>query len=93
LGQVLEPAVASRVFCLSSLTFLALALAGCGRAGQLDPPPGTPANQPTASINTTSTMAGAPNTVGPGAPPAPTGSNANPQPSTGQPFFLDPLVK
>jgi predicted small lipoprotein YifL len=83
--------VPARVICLFCLTFLALALAGCGRAGPLLPPPGTPPNEPTASVITTSPMTGAINNTGSG-PPAPTASNANP-PSKGPPFFLDPLVK
>jgi len=69
-----------------------LALAGCGRAGPLEPPPGTPVNQPTASVDTSSTMGGAVNVVGPGAQPPTTGSNTAP-PSKGQSFILDPLVK
>ncbi len=79
----------ARVVYLFCLTFLALA--GCGRAGPLEPPPGTPPNQPTTSVLGPSSMTGAINNTG-SAPPAPTASNANP-PSKGPPFFLDPLVK
>ncbi len=77
------------------LTLLALLLAGCGRRGPLEPPPGTPASQAAATPTTgatypaTSSSSTAPAT----AQQAPiTGSNANP-PSKGPPFFLDPLVK
>jgi predicted small lipoprotein YifL len=84
--------VPAHVKCLFCLTVLALALAGCGRFGPLQPPPGTPANQPTSSVNTTSSMTGAVNNVGPGGPPATTASNINP-PKGGPPFLLDPLVK
>jgi predicted small lipoprotein YifL len=87
----LEQAVASRVICFICLTFLALALAGCGRRGALDPPPGVPADQSAGSVNTQSTISG---DVNPSASQAPTtGSNANPPTSKGSSFFLDPLVK
>ncbi len=73
------------------LIFSALALAGCGRAGPLEPPPGAPPAQP-ASVADTGTAA--PSNYNPAAPEQsqPTGTNANPQPK-GQSFFLDPLVK
>jgi len=74
------------------LCLMLLALAGCGRAGPLEPPPGTPTDQPTGSVNTTSTMAGNVNVAVPPQQTPPTGSNANP-PSKGPSFFLDPLVK
>lgn len=72
------------------LGLLLLSLAGCGRAGPLEPAPGTPATQPTASVNTASTTAGGIPVIGP--VETTTGSNATPGPK-GQPFLLDPLVK
>jgi predicted small lipoprotein YifL len=84
--------VPSRVTCLICLTLFALALAGCGRAGPLEPPPGTPPDQPTGSVNSSSMMTGDINSTAP-QQAAPTGSNANPPPPKGPPFFLDPMVK
>lgn len=82
----------SRVKFLLCLTLLALALAGCGRRGPLEPPPGTSANQPAGSVDTTSAMSGDVVVQVPQQQMPPTGSNANP-PSKGPPFVLDPLVK
>jgi predicted small lipoprotein YifL len=84
--------VPSRVTSLICLTLLALALAGCGRAGPLEPPPGTPPGQPTGSVNSSSTMTGDINSTAPQTTGT-TGSNANPPSKGGQPFLLDPLVK
>lgn len=80
---------ATFVLCL---TLIALPLAGCGRRGPLELPPGTPATQSTGSVNTTSNMAGDVNVAVPPPQPPATGSNLNP-PSKGPPFLLDPLVK
>ncbi len=72
------------------LVFLALALAGCGRRGDLEPPPNTPASQvvplQTKDINP---MAGDP--AQPGRKPTPANSGA--QAVSGNTFLLDPLVK
>ena len=81
----------SRVAFLLCLT-LALALTGCGRRGPLEPPPGTDPSQPTASVNSTSALAGDVTIQVPPQQAPPTGSNVNP-PSKGPPFVLDPLVK
>ena len=82
----------SRVTFLLCLTLLALTLAGCGRRGPLEPPPGTDPNQPTAAVDSTSAMAGDVVVQVPQQQTPPTGSNTNP-PSKGPPFVLDPLVK
>jgi predicted small lipoprotein YifL len=72
------------------LVFLALGLAGCGRRGDLEPPPNTPASEvvplQTKNINP---MAGDP--AQPGRVPTPAKSGA--QAVSGNTFLLDPLVK
>jgi predicted small lipoprotein YifL len=71
---------------------LGLALAGCGRRGDLEPPPDTPASQvvplQTKNINP---MAGDP--AQPGHKPTPANANAGAQAVSGNTFLLDPLVK
>ncbi len=85
--------MSSRVKFLLCLTLLALALTGCGRRGPLEPPPGASTEQPAGSVNSTSAMSGDVVVQVPQQQLPPTGSNANPPPSKGQSFLLDPLVK
>jgi predicted small lipoprotein YifL len=85
--------VAAR-FCgrcgLLGLALLALGLAGCGRRGDLDPPPNVPASQvEPMQVKTINPMAGDP--AQPGQKPVtPMGPS---EASNGKTFFLDPLVK
>ncbi|MGP8232152.1 MAG: LPS translocon maturation chaperone LptM [Methylovirgula sp.] len=78
---------------LLCLVLLALALAGCGRRGDLDPPPGVPASQVVPQqIKSPNPMAG--DLVAPSAPSRQetnaTGQTAG---TEGKSFILDPLVK
>jgi predicted small lipoprotein YifL len=74
---------------LFGLALVALALAGCGRRGDLDAPPGVPASQVVPlQVKTINPMAGDP--AQPGKKPvAPAQTDA----VNGQTFVLDPLVK
>ena len=75
---------------LLGLAFFALALSGCGRRGDLDPPPGVPASEvvPT-QIQNINPMAGDP--AQPGQKPVPPAGTSNAM--NGKTFLLDPLVK
>ncbi len=78
------------LFCL---VLLALALGGCGRRGDLDPPPGVPASQVVPQqVKVPNSMAG--DLV---VPTAPSRQETNATTSTagteGKTFVLDPLVK
>ena len=75
---------------LFGVALLALALAGCGRRGNLDPPPDVPASQvEPMQVKPNDPMAGDP--IQPGqrvaTPAAPSAA------SNGKTFLLDPLVK
>jgi predicted small lipoprotein YifL len=84
----------NRFFCrryaVFSLVFLALGLAGCGRRGDPELPPGTPASQavPT-QVKNIDPMAGDPAQPGRVLTPAKSGAQA----VGGNTFLLDPLVK
>jgi hypothetical protein len=85
--------VAAR-FCgrcgLFGLALLALGLAGCGRRGDLDPPPGVPASQvEPLQLKTINPMAGDP--AQPGHKPIQESSSSTAM--DGKTFILDPLVK
>ena len=76
-------------FGLLGLALLGLTLAGCGRRGDLDGPPGVPANQVVPlQVKNINPMAG---------DPAQPGKKPLPPPQTdamnGKTFVLDPLVK
>jgi len=92
-----------RTIALAGLLAVALALAACGRAGPLEPPPG-PATTPVPSAQAypqVSPQAGQSDTPLPGvaeeAAAQKTGFDAqgNPVATSGQkrPFFLDPILQ
>ena len=84
----------NRSFCgrcgLLGVAFIALALAGCGRRGDPDPPPGVPTGEAAPmQVQTINPMAGDP--AQPGHRPVQQAGTAGVV--NGQSFILDPLVK
>lgn len=83
-------------FSVAAAFVAALALAGCGRAGPLEPPPGPAAPTPTASSHLRSPD-GSPAPGSPEDTAAKTGfdSEGNPVAAPGpkKPFILDPLLQ
>ena len=81
---------------LSTCLILALATAGCGRRGALEPPPGSPVDRKSAQTAAAPTAAGAPtglyrNTSSQTTDPAATTTKENKTVDT-TPFVLDPLL-
>lgn len=75
---------------LLGLAFFALALSGCGRRGDPDPPPDVPAGQAVPmQVQTINPMAGDP--AQPGHTPVKQAGTSNAV--SDKTFFLDPLVK
>jgi predicted small lipoprotein YifL len=78
---------------LVCLVLLALALGGCGRRGDLDPPPDVPASQVVPQqVSSPNPMAG--DIVSPGQSSQPASKATSSTTGTeDKSFFLDPLVK